>query len=516
MTTQSSETVHENNKRIAKNTAWLYIRMLVSMSVLLYTSRVILQTLGVEDYGIYNIVGGVVAMFSFISATMAGATSRFLTYELGKSNQEKLIETFSSSFWVHVIIGVIVAVLVETIGLWFLNNKMLIPENRVIAAHVVFQISILSTFVSITQVPYNAVLIAHEKMDVYAYVEMANVFLKLAILYLLVILNYDKLILYGLLMFVVSFGIAMFYRYYGHSHYAECKIKAKWSPEIVKPMLAFSGWDLYGNMSVTARTQGVSMLLNVFFGPVMNAAAGIATSVQGAVAAFASNIATAVRPQIIKNYAQGNYAAMSSLINNACRCIFWIMALLVIPICTEIDYILSLWLDVVPQWTSVFCILTLWFSVFSNMSFIVVTGVHAYGNIIRPSLINGTLYLLVIPISYVVFQLGGDAWVSYLVNCMAVIIGLMSNVYTLHMYVPCFSVKTFVSRVLSRCMLLVLIGIGISVTITATMAEGFLRLMITGICSTIIIGGYGWFLMLSKNFRAVIVNQIKKKVWKRD
>ena len=208
-----------NNKRIAKNTAFLYLRMFISMSVSLYTSRVILKTLGVEDYGIYNVVGGVVAMFSFINSTMSTATSRFLTFEIGLDNQERLKDTFNASFWVHVIIAAIVFVLCETIGLWFLNYEMIIPEGRELAANIVFQFSIISTIIGITQVPYNAALIAHEKMDIYAYVEMANVFLRLGILYLLVIFDFDKLILYGILTLIVSTGIAMFYRIYGASKY---------------------------------------------------------------------------------------------------------------------------------------------------------------------------------------------------------------------------------------------------------------------------------------------------------
>ncbi len=230
-----------NNKRIAKNTLLLYIRMFISMAVSLYTSRIILKTLGIEDYGIYNIVGGVVAMFSFINATMSTATSRFLTYELGRNDMQKLKETFNAAFWVHVIIALIVLVLCETIGLWFLNYKMVIPEGRELATHIVFQLSIISTVISITQVPYNATLISHEKMDIYAYVELANVFLKLGILFILVILPFDKLIVYGILTLFVSVSIMMFYRIYGIKHYEECRISMKWQSEIIKPMLTPHG-----------------------------------------------------------------------------------------------------------------------------------------------------------------------------------------------------------------------------------------------------------------------------------
>lgn len=502
----------ENSKRIAKNTMWLYLRMFISMLLSLYTSRVILQTLGIENYGIYNIVGGVVGMFSFLNATMSTATSRFLTFELGKGDKEKLNDTFSSSFWVHVIIGVIIVLLLETIGLWFLCNRMVIPEGREMAAHIVFQLSVISTFISITQTPYGATLIAHEKMDIYAYVEMVNIFLRLAVLYILVVVNVDKLILYGFLLFGVSTGMIVFYRWYCYSHFKECRIKVKWNPEIVKPMLKFSGWDLYGNMSVTARTQGVNMLLNVFFGPVMNAAAGIATSVQGAVVSFATNITTAVRPQIIKYYAEGKYGEMSSLIYNACRGNFLVLALLVMPICMEIDYILSIWLVEFPESTPVFCILTLCFSVFANMSLIVVTGIHAYGNIIRPSLINGTLYLSVIPVSYIMFSLGCDAWSSFLFNCIAVFIGMISNVYTLHKYVNQFSIKLYITKVLLRCLLLVSVDYVLLWLLKENMESSFLRLVITGLTSTLFLGVSGWFLLLNKGTRITVINYVKRKI----
>lgn len=493
----------------------LYIRMFISMAVSLYTSRVILQTLGVEDYGIYNVVGGVVAMFSFINATMSGATSRFLTFELGSGNTEKLKNTFSSAFWVHTIIAAAVFVLCETVGLWFLCYKMVIPESRMMAAQIVFQFSIISTVVSIAQVPYNAVLIAHEKMDIYAYVEMVNVFLRLAILYVLIVGNFDKLILYGFLVLAVSFGIAMFYRLYGTRHYEECKIQFKWYPDIVKPMLSFSGWDFFGNMAVTARTQGVSMLINVFFGPLMNAAAGVAASVQGAVMGFANNITTAVRPQIIKYYAQGDYEEMGRLINNSCRLNSLILALLMTPLCGEIDYVLQLWLGNVPEYASAFCVLTLLFAALGNMSLLVVTGIHATGKIIRPSLINGSLYIMVIPVSYIAFEFGLPAWTSYLFNVLAVILGMLSNAYTLELYVKEYSFWGFVREVLSRLLLLFIFACTINYVIHSLMDSSFLRFIVTCVVSTLSVGAFGWIIMLSPGMRQMVINFVKNKLCKK-
>ena len=478
------------------------------MAVSLYTSRVILRTLGVEDYGIYNVVGGVVAMFSFINATMSSATSRFLTYELGRGDQEKLKDTFSAAFWVHVIIAVLIFILCESIGLWFLKEKMVIPTDRMFAANVVFQLSILSTMFSITQVPYNATLISHEKLDIYAYVELINVFLKLGILYLLIIIPFDKLILYGILTLFINVGVMMFYRYYGSKHYQECRVQFKWQPEIVKPMLSFSGWDLYGNLSVTARTQGVSMLLNVFFGPVLNAAAGIATSVQSAVMSFASNVTTAVRPQIIKSCANKDYQRMISLINNSCRINFMILSLLIVPLCAEINYILKIWLVSVPDYAPIFCVLTLCFNLFANLSHVVVTGLHAYGKIIRPSLINGTLYLLVIPITYLSFRHGGSPWTAYLFNLCAVFLGMLSNVFSLNLYIPEYSISVFIKDVLLRCLLLITVGWLGTKVVTSLMESSFLRLIITTLVSSLIMGVVGWFFILSHSMKEMIKDKI--------
>lgn len=508
--------ISTNNKRIAKNTMMLYLRMFVSMSVSLYTSRVVLNTLGIEDYGICNVVGGVIGMFSFINSTMSTATSRFLTFELGSGNISKLKDTFNSSFWVHVIIAAIIFILSETIGLWFFYNKMVIPEERIYAAQVVFQLSIISTIVSITQVPYNAVLIAHEKMDIYAYVEMINVFLKLLILYILVVSKFDKLILYGILSTSISIGIAMIYRIYGKNKFQECRIQRKLNIDIIKPMLSFSGWDFYGNMSVTARTQGVAMLLNMFFGPVINAAAGIAASVQGAVMGFANNVTVAVRPQIIKYYSQSDYSSMNKLIFNACRINFLIMLLIMTPLCGEIDYILHLWLGNVPDSAAIFCILILCFNLFAELSFIVVTGIHATGKIIRPSLINGSLYLLVVPISYIAFKLGLPAWISYLINFLAVIIGLLSNAYTLHLYVNDFSFISFVKSVIAKCVFLLIIALLSVLPTTLLMEASFLRLIITTISTSLFIGCIGWFLMIPLGVRKQIFDKIKQISCKKD
>ena len=369
-----------NNKRIAKNTIMLYIRMFISMVVGLYTSRVVLATLGVEDYGIYGVVGGVVGMMGFLNASMSGATSRFLTFELGKGDKERLAKTFSSALIVHIGIAIVVLILAETVGLWFLCNKLNIPAERMQAAHWVYQLSILSAMFGITQVPYNAAIIAHEKMDVYAYVEILNVSLKLLIVYLLCIGNFDKLILYASLMLAVSILIMMVYRIYAIRQFPEAHFHWIWDKTYLRPLLSFSGWDLYGNACVIARQQGTNFLINIFYGVVFNAASGIATTVQGTISGLAFNIILAFRPQIIKQYAKGNVEDMSKLVGNAVCFTTILFGCMSIPLLLETHYIMKAWLGVIPEKSEIFCQILLIASFLGLLNNIWNTCIHATGN----------------------------------------------------------------------------------------------------------------------------------------
>ena len=506
----------ENTKRIAKNTLMLYGRMLFSMFVSLYTSRVVLATLGVEDFGISNAVGGVIAMLGFLNDSMSGATSRFLTYELGKGNGSKLKETFSTAVIIHIGIALFIFVFGETIGLWFLENKLVIPESRMAAARIVYQTTIIGTMLGIMQTPYNATIIAHEKMSVYAYVGILNVFLRLVIVYLLVIGDFDKLILYSFLQLSVSIIIIMIYRIYCKTHFSETSFSFVWKKDLLKPMLSFSGWDLYGNLSVIARTQGVSILLNMFFGPIANAAAGIAAQVQGAVMSFAGNIVTAVRPQLVKYYATDEYQPMFELLSNSIKLSFILLSILTIPIITEINYILKLWLGNVPQNAAVFCAFTLLFNLFANTSLLFASIIHATGRVKRISLINGTLYLLVIPVTYIAFKNSDIIWLPYLFNVIAVFCGMLSNAWTIHLYIQDFNFKRFILKDLLSCLLAFILVFALVSFISSFISPGFLRLMLTGVLSSILLIALAYQFLLSPDYRARLLNSIRNKVCQRD
>lgn len=322
----------ENNKRIAKNTFLLYFRMLFTMGVSLYTSRVVLNTLGVEDFGIYNVVGGVVVMFSFLNSSLATATQRFLNYEMGQGNALKLEKVFSIALTGHYLIALSVILLAETIGLWFVSTQLEIPAERMHAALWVYQFSILTLAVSIISVPYNAVIIAHERMKVFAYVSIAEVSLKLTVVFLLVYLSFDKLVLYAFLLLVVAVIVRMIYATYCKRNFTECKYRFIFEKDLFAQMFCFSGWMFTGTLSNLFSSQGVNILINMFFGPIQNAARGIAYQIQGTVNAFVTNFMVAVQPQIVKSYSQGNYSYMYKLVFMASRYSFYLLFLLSLPV----------------------------------------------------------------------------------------------------------------------------------------------------------------------------------------
>ena len=507
--------VSANNKRIAKNTLFLYFRMLLLMAVTLYTSRVVLDKLGITDYGIYNVVGGIVTMLGFLNTAMSVASQRFLSYEIGRDDFEQLKKVFSSSILIHSIIAFIILIISETVGLWFFESKLIIPEARMPAARIVYQLSILATMLGVIQVPYHATIVAHERMNVYAYVEILNVCLRLLIVYLLVIGSFDKLVLYSILTLSVSLLVAFTYRMYCVRNYEEVKFRFIWKKAIMKPMLSFSGWDLYGNASVAARTQGVSMLLNIFFGPLMNAAAGIATQVQGAVMALANNFIVAVRPQIVKQYAAGEYKSMFKLLKEAIVLCFTLLSVLSVPLMCEAHFVLKIWLKIVPDYAVVFCIYTLLFNIFAGISVLLVSVVHATGKIFRPSFINGSLYLLVIPFTYVAFKLGCEPWVSFLFNVVAVVIGMISNAWTIKLYVCGFSFKEFLLKYFVRCIFILFSVYGMVYSLHYVLDEGWGRLLLSIFSSSILLLLGAFYILLTSSSRARLVSYLKKKLWKK-
>lgn len=434
--------ISSSNKRIARNTLMLYVRLLLSMVVSLYTSRVVLHVLGVDDFGIYGVVGGVVTLFAFLNASMSGATSRFITFALGKEDQKELSETFSTAIIIHIGIALLILLLAETIGLWFLNNELEIPTGRMNAARIVYQFSIIGMAVQVTQVPYNASIISYEKMDIYAYVELLNVGLKLGIVFLLEVGSFDKLIFYAFLVLCVNVIIALTYRVYCLRHFDSCRFKFVIDKTKLIPMLSFSGWDLYGNMCYSVRQQGINILINMFFGVVLNAASSVATSIQGIISNLSANIIQAFRPQIIKKYAQGEYLEMQKLMANALKYTLLLFMLISVPAFMGMEIIMKLWLGSVPEYAPNFCRAMLGISLFNLINSILCIAIQSTGNIKRVSFISGSIYLSAIPIIYLIFKyLVDDAIYAYIVSLTVIIAVVIVNFRIVKMQIPSLSIK---------------------------------------------------------------------------
>ncbi len=393
-----------NNKRIAKNTMMLYFRMLISMLVSLYTSRVVLNTLGVEDYGIYNVVGGVVALFSVLSGSLSAAISRFITFELGKGDEKKLNEVFSSALTIQFILSLIIVVLAEIIGIWFLNNKMNIPDERMYAANWVFQLSLVNFVIGLISVPYNATIIAHERMSAFAYISILQVFCNLAVAYLLMIATMDKLIFYSIALCIVSLIIRIIYGVYCKKHFAECSYHFSLDKKLLYKMFGFAGWNFIGASSAVLRDQGGNIIINLFCGLTANAARSIAGRVYSALASFAGNFMTALSPQITKSYARGEYDYMMSLIFKGARFSFYILLFVSLPILVDTHYILSLWLGIVPEHTVNFVRLMIIFGLSDSISNPLITSMLATGNIRNYQLLVGGLQMMNLPISYILLR----------------------------------------------------------------------------------------------------------------
>ncbi|MDM1384257.1 lipopolysaccharide biosynthesis protein [Myroides marinus] len=436
-----------NSKTIAKNTLFLYFRMFLIMGVTLYTSRVVLQQLGVSDYGIYSLVGGIVAMLGFFNAAMSSATQRYLSFDIGKGDEQRLQKTFSATLTIHILIAVLALILAETIGLWYVNYKMVFPDDRLYAVNVVYQFSVLTFLLSIIQVPYNALIIARERMNVYAYVSILEAGLKLGIVFLLM-LGEDKLILYSILIFVITFIIRLIYQFYCRKQFKESKYKFELDKVYFAELLAYSGWNLFGNFAAVARGQGVNMVLNLFFGTVVNAAYGITMQIQGAIQMFVTNFQMAVNPQIIKTYASGDKERMFNLVFQSSKFSYFLILLIVGPLIFNIDFILEFWLGEVPQTTNVFCQLALVMVLIDSLSGGLMTAIQATGKIKVYQIVVGTLVFLNLPISYLfleIFETSPN--VVFIIGVVISLISLLFRIYFLQKKVSLSSLK-YIKKVL--------------------------------------------------------------------
>lgn len=496
-----------NNKRIAKNTLLLYVRTLFVMVVSLYTSRVVLNTLGVSDYGIYNVVGGVVAMFGFINSSMTSTTQRYITFALGKGNIARLQRVFSTALQIHLFISVLIIILGETVGLWFMYTQMQIPTDRMDAAFWVLQCSIISTAIMVISVPYNADIIAHEKMSAFAYISILEAVLKLAVVFLLLVFSSDKLILYAFLILFVQLLIRFCYSCYCNRHFEESKYRHVWDKALFKEMTGFAGWSMFGNLSGVLFGQGLNMLLNVFFGPVVNAARAVSVQVQNAIQQFVGNFQMALNPQITKTYATENMEDMHKLMYRSARFSFYLLFFLSLPVMLETNFILTIWLKTVPENTVVFLRIMICTSLIYTLANPLIVANQATGKVKKYQAICGTILLMILPISYICLKFGCPAYSVFIVHFVMESIAQLARMILLR---PLIGIR--ISDYIRNIYIKVLSVTGLSVIIPSiiylNMTDSVLRFFIVCIVCVLSVGLVAYTVGLSSNER----NFVKAKI----
>ena len=499
----------ENTKRIAKNTMMLYVRMLFSMVVSLYTSRVVLNTLGVEDYGIQNAVGGFVAMFSIFSNSLSSAVSRFLTFELGKGDTENLKKVFSTALLVHLGLTLIVLVIAETIGVWFVNHRMNIPADRMYAANWVFQASIISFCISLLSAPYRASITSHEHLSMFAYIGIADTCLHLASVLFIAFSpwHFDKLIVYSLLLVCINVTLQCIYSVYCGRHFEECSLRNKWSKQYVKEITSFTSWNFIGCTADLLKDQGINILLNITYGPIVNAARGIAYTVNRAVSGFASNFMTALTPQITKYYAAGDRKYTYSLVERGSRFSFYIMFMLSLPLCLETDFILSIWLKQYPEHTVNFVRLVLLLSLSEVLSITLSYLQLATGKIRNYQLIIGGATLLNFPFSYMALKTGlapeSTLLIAIIISALCMMLRLLILKRTAGL-----PIKSYLKNVYFNIIGISILSSVIPLTIHHYMTEGWPRFIVTCAMAVICSCNVILFVGCSKSERMFVFSKI--------
>ena len=504
-------TSSENNKRIAKNTMYLYLRMFVILIVSLFTSRVILQVLGVSDYGIYNIIGGVVVLFSFINGALTAATQRYLNFYIGRNDLQKTHDVFCMSMNIYIVLSCVFLILAETVGLWFVNTQLNVPYGRMYAANWIYQFTVFSFMLNLTRIPYNASLIAYEKMDFYAYLSLLDVILKLGIVYLLYISPIDKLIAYGFLFMLTDLIDNIIYRIYCKNKFETASYHWIWDKSMFKELLSFSSWSLFGNAANVVAQQGLNILVNVFYGVTLNAALGIANQVASKVVQFFSNFQTAFSPQIVKYYAEGQEEEFFKLIFRTSRLSYFLMLLISFPLILKIDVILKLWLVEVPQYTCIFCQLILIFYLIESLSGPLWMSIQATGDIRNYQILMSVLIFANIPFINICLKTGMPVWTVWGVRILIDIITFIVRCIYLKgkIHLP---LNKYAKNVLFPVFLSTIMVLPLPIIFEQTVDNGYVNfigsIILSLVCTTIIT----FYVGLKQNERQKIVAIIKRKI----
>lgn len=506
--------MEDNNKRILKNTVYLYMRQFVIMALSFFTTRIVLEKLGASDYGVNNVVGGFVSMFTVLNSILQTGTRRFLSLNLGKGDALVLKDTFSTAFVIHLIVGTFVVVLLETFGIWFLNSQLNIDSGRMVAANWVFQFSVLTVFLSITQTPYTAAVTSHEKFSIYAFMSIFETVAKVAVLFLLIFIPGDKLIIYSALLLGVSAINISIYRIYCIRKFPECQFTLKVNHNLLKEMVRFSGWSVIANVFQVGNTQGVSILLNIFFSTLVNAARGLATTVTFTISQFVNGFIIAAEPQLVKYYGANDREHFEKLVFNITQYTLFLLAIFAVPVFMEIDYVLKLWLTEVPQYTSVFIKITIISSLLVNSYIMIDKAIIASGHIKQMALIGNTIPVIQLPLVYIFLKLGYSPVVTYIITLVPQFLGMFANLWISKHYIN-FPSGRFFFQIMVKNSLFIIIACIIPYIVREMMPDGLLRFLVVCSLSVFCTIGIMYSFAMNAETKQMVRQKVIGKIFKR-
>ena len=503
------------SKRIAKNTVYMYIRMFITLLIGLYTSRVVLASLGFDDYGLYNVVGGIIAMFGFLNGALSQTTSRYITFYLGKDDDNRLREVFSTSFYIHVLLALIIAALGETVGLWYVQNKLVIPDGRYVAAMWLYQFTVITAAVNIISVPFNASIISHEKFSVYALVAVVESVMKLVIALLLSCAPFDRLIFYGVLLLLLQIAYNAFGWIYSVNRFKGIRIIKILDRRLLKEMFGFSGWNLFGTFSYVFFTQGVNLMLNFFCGTAVNAARGIAVQVESVVRNFATNVQSTMNPQIIKSYAQSDKQRMFSLVFASSRYCFFLFWLIALPIILEAEYLLKIWLGDYPEHTVNFLRITLLNVTLESLVTPLYMSNLASGKLKMYQICMCVISTVFIPATYIAIKLTRIPESVFLCILALSIVEMVARVIIVHRQVGLPRME-YVRKVILTVLAVSAAGSAVPVLIHFNMGTGLARLLIVGSICVLSMGLSVYFIGIDNNERGIVKAFVRQRFSKTD
>lgn len=501
----------EVNQRIAKNTLYLYVRTGFTLLVSLYTSRVVFNALGVEDFGIWGVLGGLITMFSFVNQSLSSSIFRYITHAIGLNDINKLNNIYSISIIIHILLALLILGLCEIFGGWILAEKMVIPIEKQKMAEIVFHIVIVSSSLSLLSVPFNSVIIAYERMNIYAYMTIIDVIFKLIIAFIICQIDSNRLIWYSLMMLFITIFMSVVYIFYVARNFKELKFKWVYDINLYKSILSFSGWSFCGNIAAVGYNQGLNILLNIFFGPVVNAARGISLQIEQTVRSFVINFQSAINPQIIKNYAQKEFEQMHILMFRSSKFSIFLLYIFALPIMLETDAILYLWLGQVQHYTVIFIRIMFLVIALETMSNSLMTGVVANGNIRNYQLVVSFILILIVPISYIVLKLGAGAEMVFIIYLIMEILAVIARLYFAKKMVN-LNIKQFALYVIIPSVIVILLGsvipLALHIFIQASYVRSICVILISGLtsCSSIYLFG------MTVSERTLINQIIRKKL----